>query len=84
MRINDFFLDIVDIDIEREDEEEEPDLEGRIHVEKVDFITSTMPTTQVSTEPSIQMDDECHLPYYPAADPNLENAVWRFGTFAHL
>ncbi|EFN79905.1 laminin subunit alpha [Harpegnathos saltator] len=72
-------ISIVDIDLEKEDEEEEPDLEGRMNVEKVDFITTS--TTQIPTEPSIQMDDECHLPYYPAVDPNLKNMVWRFGIF---
>lgn len=76
----DFFVGIVEVDLEKDEDEEEPDLEGRINVEKDDFITTT--TTQISTEPSIRIDDECHLPYYPAADPDLENTVWRFGTFA--
>ncbi|XP_014485447.1 PREDICTED: laminin subunit alpha isoform X2 [Dinoponera quadriceps] len=74
-------INIVDIDMEREDEDEEPYMEGRNNIENVDFLTTTIPTTQVPTEPNIQMDDECHLPYYPAADPDLENTVWRFGIF---
>lgn len=69
--------DIIDVDIDKEDDKEEelePELEGRIKdIDK--YFTTT--TTQRSTEQP-QTVDNCHLPYYPATDPNLENA-WRFG-----
>lgn len=66
--------------MDKEDEEEEilPEMEGRINIEKASFT----PTTTISTT-EFQTDDECHLPYFPAVDPDLENA-WRFGTFAYL
>lgn len=65
--------------MEKEDEreDEEPELEGRVNIDKYDF-TST--TTQRPTEQS-QVIDKCHLPYYPATDPDLENA-WRFGIYS--
>lgn len=70
-----FFLDIIDVDIDKEDEkEEEPELEGRIDPDKYDFTTTQRSTEQPETV------DMCHLPYYPATDPDLENA-WRFGIF---
>lgn len=66
-----FFSDIVDVDIEKDDEWEEPKLEGRNNADKYDITTTT--TTQ---QP--QTIDECHLPYYPAVDPDVKNS-WRFG-----
>lgn len=61
-----FFLDIVDIDIEKEDDEKEPKLEGRI--KDKDATTTQQPKTV----------DECYLPYYPTVDPDVKNS-WRFG-----
>ena len=80
---NYFLLDIIEVDVDKEDEkeeeEEEPELEGRINVDKDDFMTTTTlrPTEQPETV------DKCHLPYYPATDPDLENA-WRFGIFLNI
>ncbi|EGI60824.1 PREDICTED: laminin subunit alpha [Acromyrmex echinatior] len=72
-------INIIEVDVDKEDEkeeeEEEPELEGRINVDKYDFTTTT---TQRPTEQP-ETIDKCHLPYYPATDPDLENA-WRFGT----
>lgn len=71
------YINIIEVDSERETEEEEPNLEGRggYHDE---LITTTESTT--STQRSIPMHvDQCRLPYYPAIDPDLDNA-WRFGT----
>ncbi|XP_070151389.1 laminin subunit alpha [Polyergus mexicanus] len=64
-------INIVDVDIEKDDEWEEPKLEGRNNADKYDVTTTT--TTQ---QP--QTVDECHLPYYPAVDPDVKNS-WRFG-----
>lgn len=67
---------VIDLEYEKEDEkeDEEPDLEGRLNVDKHDVTT----TTQRSTEQP-ETIDQCHLPYYPATDPDRENAL-QFGT----
>lgn len=62
------------MDIEKEDEKDiSPKLEGRNNFEKE--VTSTT-TTQRTIQP--ETVDECHLPYYPAVDPELGKA-WQFG-----
>lgn len=61
---------------EEEIDDKGPPLEGRIHTSKKYDITTI--TTQSPTQQPQTVDD-CHLPYYPATDPNLENA-YRFGT----
>lgn len=68
--------DVVDIELEKEDEDEEPTLEGRGH--HIEITTETITTS--TPKPTLpQTVDQCHLPYYPATDPDLENE-WRFGT----
>ncbi|XP_047345121.1 laminin subunit alpha isoform X1 [Vespa velutina] len=69
-------INVVDIELEKEDEDEEPTLEGRGH--HIEITTETIITS--TPKPILpQTVDQCHLPYYPATDPDLENE-WRFGT----
>ncbi|XP_035729977.1 laminin subunit alpha-like isoform X2 [Vespa mandarinia] len=69
-------INVVDIELEKEDEDEEPTLEGRSH--HIEITTETIITS--TPKPILpQTVDQCHLPYYPATDPDLENE-WRFGT----
>ncbi|XP_066588247.1 laminin subunit alpha [Prorops nasuta] len=67
-------INIVDVDIDK-NEEEEPTLEGRgKEREGPPKIPTTTPAALLP-----ETVDNCHLPYYPAVDPDPENA-WRFGT----
>lgn len=70
-------LDIIDVDIDKETDEEEPTIEGRGHHHD-DFVTTTEATTSTQRTTPLHID-ECRLPYYPAIDPDMENA-WHFGT----
>ncbi|XP_033329969.2 laminin subunit alpha [Megalopta genalis] len=70
-------INVIDVDSEKDIDDEEPGLEGRIHYhDKITTTTETISTTQ--TQPPYYVD-QCSLPYYPAIDPELDNS-WRFGT----
>ncbi|OAD58422.1 Laminin subunit alpha [Eufriesea mexicana] len=70
-------ISIVEVDIDKITDEEEPPLEGRGHHQEDDITTTeTTASTQRTTPYHV---GQCRLPYYPATDPAMENA-WRFGT----
>lgn len=70
--------DVIEVEVDKETDEEEPNLEGR--GQETTTTTESTTSTQRSTPLHV---DKCHLPYYPAVDPDLDNS-WRFGTVKNL
>ncbi|KZC04676.1 Laminin subunit alpha, partial [Dufourea novaeangliae] len=71
-------FNVIDVDVEKDSEEEEPNLEGRGGGYRDELTTTTELTTSTQRPTPLHVD-RCQLPYYPADDPDLDNS-WRFGT----
>ncbi|XP_017881365.1 laminin subunit alpha [Ceratina calcarata] len=67
---------VIDLDGEKDVDEEEPTIEGRGNYHEE--ITTTEATTSTQRTTPLYID-QCRLPYYPADDPDQDN-TWRFGT----
>nr|XP_031828013.1 laminin subunit alpha isoform X2 [Nomia melanderi] len=70
-------INVIEVEVDKETDEEEPNLEGRGQ----ETTTTTEPTTSTQRTTPLYVD-KCRLPYYydySAVDPDLENS-WRFGT----
>ncbi|XP_054012773.1 laminin subunit alpha [Hylaeus anthracinus] len=70
-------INVVDVDLEKGTDDEEPRNTGGRGDYNEEFTTTTEPTS--TQRPTPVHVDQCRLPYYPADDPDLDNA-WRFGT----
>ncbi|PBC25348.1 Laminin subunit alpha [Apis cerana cerana] len=70
-------INIIDVDLDKGTDEEEPTIEGRPNYH--DELTTTTEVTTTTQRTTPLYVDQCQLPYYPTVDPDMENA-WRFGT----
>ncbi|XP_026299731.1 laminin subunit alpha [Apis mellifera] len=71
-------INIIDVDLDKGTDEEEPTIEGRLPNYHDELTTTTEVTTTTQRTTPLYID-QCQLPYYPTVDPDMENA-WRFGT----